>query len=144
MKYLTTVNDKTYTIDINQDGQVTIDGEDRQVDFQMISDALVSALIDNASFEALVEERDGHYNVLMFGELYEVEVSDERRMRLLRSSAGFEAAQRELSIRSPMPGLIVAVSVETRKAHNKGDSRCGVESLRVYKEIKAPRSRTDS
>jgi biotin carboxyl carrier protein len=142
MKYLTTVNDKTYTIEINQDGQVTVDGEDRQVDFQMISDALVSALIDNASFEALVEERDGRYNVLMFGELYEVEVSDERKMRLLRSSAGFEAAQGELSIRSPMPGLIVVVNVAPGQTVNKGDSLCVLESMKMENEIKAPREGT--
>ena len=57
MKYLTTVNGRTFEIDINKESQVTVNGEERTVDFQMISEALFTALIDNASFEALIEER---------------------------------------------------------------------------------------
>src|SRR5512143_1414777 len=112
MKYLTTVNGKSYTIDINQDGRVTVDGQERDVDFKTISNSLVSVIIDNHSVEALIEEHDGQYHVLILGDLYEVDVTDERRQRLMRSSTSFEVAQGELSIRSPMPGLIVAVNVE--------------------------------
>jgi biotin carboxyl carrier protein len=142
MKYLTTVNGKTYTIDINQDGQITIDGEDHEVDFTTISEALYSAIIDNSSFEALVEQRDGRFNVLLSGEQYEVEVNDERQTRLLRSSGSFEAAQGELSIRSPMPGLIVAVKVTEGQLVQKGDSLCVLESMKMENEIKAPRAGT--
>ncbi len=139
MKYLTTVNGQTFEIDINQGGRVTIDGEERIVDFQMISQSLFSALIDNASFEVLIEEREGRYNVLMFGDLYEVEVADERQQRLLRSSTGFEVAQGEIAIRSPMPGLIVAVPVAEGQAIKQGDALCVLESMKMENELKAPR-----
>jgi biotin carboxyl carrier protein len=142
LKYLTTVNGQTFEIEINQDGRVTIDGEDQIVDFHTISASLVSAIIDNASFEALIEERDGGYNVLMSGDLYEVEVADERQQRLLRSSAGFEATQGEIAIRSPMPGLIVAVPVAEGQAVNQGDSLCVLESMKMENEIKSPRGGT--
>src|SRR5258708_17301463 len=105
MKYLASVGDKTYTVEINQDGQITIDGVEHDVDFRQIAGALFSALIDNASFEALVEESDGRYHVMMSGELYDVEVADERRVRLMRSSTGFEASAGGLFIRSATPRL---------------------------------------
>jgi biotin carboxyl carrier protein len=139
MKYLTTVNGQTFEIEINQGGHVTINGKDRVVDFQTISESLISALIDNASFEALIEEREGRYNVLMFGDLYEVEVADERQQRLLRSSTGFEAAQGEISIRSPMPGLIVAVPVVEGQSVQQGEAVCVLESMKMENELKAPR-----
>ncbi len=142
MKYLTTINGKTYTIDINQDGQITIDGKDHDVNFTTISEALYSAIIDHASLEALVEQRDGRFNVLISGEQYEVEVADERQQRLLRSSGGFEAAQGDLSIRSPMPGLIVAVKVTEGQIIEKGDAVCVLESMKMENEIKAPRAGT--
>src|SRR5260370_11607936 len=142
MKYLTTVNGHTFEVEINQDGKVTINGEERLVDFQTISPTLFSALIDNHSYEALVEEREGRYNVLMLGELYDVEVADERQQGLLRSSGGFEAAQGELSIRSPMPGLIVAVKVTEGQIIEKGDAVCVLESMKMENEIKAPRAGT--
>jgi biotin carboxyl carrier protein len=139
MKYLTTVNGQTFEIDINQEGRVTIDGEERIVDFQTISRSLFSALIDNASFEALIEEREGRFEVLMFGDLYEVEVADERQQRLLRASTGFEVAQGEIAIRSPMPGLIVAVPVAEGQTVKQGDALCVLESMKMENEIKAPR-----
>lgn len=139
MKYLTTVNGQTFEIEINQGGHVTINGEERTIDFQTISESLISALIDNASFEALIEERDGRYNVLMFGDLYEVEVADERQQRLLRSSTGFEVTQGEISIRSPMPGLIVAVPVVEGQAVRQGEAVCVLESMKMENELKAPR-----
>jgi biotin carboxyl carrier protein len=142
MKYLTTVNGQTFEIDVNQEGRVTVNGEERTVDFQTITETLYSALIDNASFEALIEERDGRYNVLMFGDLYEIEVADERQQRLLRASAGFELAQGEISIRSPMPGLIVAVPVVEGQAVEQGAAVCVLESMKMENEIKAPRAGT--
>jgi len=142
MKYLTTVNGKTFTIDVNKDGHVTIDDEERDVDFMTISPALFSAIVNNHSIEALVEERDGLYNVMISGELYEVEVSDERQQRLRGSSTGFEAAQGELSIRSPMPGLIVAVPIVEGQTVAQGDALCVLESMKMENEIKAPRPGT--
>ncbi len=81
---------------------------------------------------------------MMSGELYDVEVADERRVRLMRASAGFEASAGELSIRSPMPGLIVAVGVSEGQAINKGDSLCILESMKMENDIKAPRAGTVS
>jgi biotin carboxyl carrier protein len=142
MKYITTVNGKSFTIDVNRDGRVTINGEERDVDFKTISESLFSAIVNNQSIEALIEERDEKYNVMISGELYEVEVSDERQQRLMRSSTGFEVGQGELSIRSPMPGLIVAVPVEEGQTVNQGDALCVLESMKMENEIKAPRAGT--
>src|SRR4051812_41980121 len=121
MKYITTVNGQTFEIEINKGGQVIVNGKERIVDFQTISESLISALIDNASFEALVEEQEGRYDVLMSGDLYEIDVADERQQRLMKASKGFEMAQGEISLRSPMPGLIVAVPVVEGQAVEKGD-----------------------
>ena len=140
MKYITTVNGHSFEVEIKNDGHVVINGEDKTVDFQTISPALFSAIIDHASFEALVEERDETYNVLIHGTLYEVQVMDERQQRLLRASAGFEAGKGEISIKSPMPGLIVAVPVSEGQEIKQGDAVCVLESMKMENEIKAPRA----
>src|SRR5215831_20056552 len=112
MKYLATVNGVTYEIDIDESGRVVVNGQERTVDFQTITASLFSALIDNASYEVLVEEHEGHYDVLMLGDMYTVDVLDERRQRLMSSSSGFGVDTGEIAIRSPMPGLIIAVNVK--------------------------------
>lgn len=142
MKYRTTVNGQTYEIELTEDGQLLVNGEARSVDFQHISDTLYSALIDNKSVEALVEQRDGRYQVLMSGDQYDVEVLDERQVRLMRSSAGFAVSQGEITVRSPMPGLIVDVRVQEGQAVQKGDSLVILESMKMENDLKSPRAGT--
>lgn len=142
MRYSTTVNGKTYEIEINQDGKVLVNGEEKNVNFLNISDSLYSVIIENASFEVVVELRDGVYNVLMLGDLYEAEVLDERQQRMQRASAGFGVAQGEIAVKSPMPGLIVDVRVKEGESVEKGQSMIVLESMKMENELKAPRAGT--
>ncbi|HVO44624.1 MAG TPA: biotin/lipoyl-containing protein [Aggregatilineales bacterium] len=141
MKYRTTVNGQTYDIEIDQEGRIQVNGEERHVDFQTISSSLFSVIIDNASYEALIEQHEGQYLVQVLGDLYEAQVSDERRERLARS-AGVTVVQGEISIRSPMPGLIVAVAVTVGQEVSQGDPLAVLESMKMENEIKAPRGGT--
>lgn len=144
MKYATTVNGKNFEIEVNEDGKVMVNGEERAVDFQSISEALYSVIIENASFEVAVELRDGIYNVMMQGDLYEATVLDERQQRMARASAGFSAAQGDISLKSPMPGLIVDVRVNEGQSVDKGQSLIVLESMKMENELKAPRAGTIS
>ena len=144
MKYVTTVGDESsnhkYVIDINSDGEVTIDNEPRSLDLQEIDDdGLYSLLIDHKSFEALVEEGDGHYRVLINGTLYQVQVADERAKRLAEAASAFAPTSGELNVKSPMPGLIVAIPVQIGDAVTKGQVVLVLESMKMENEIKAPR-----
>lgn len=140
MKYITTVNHKTYEIEVQKEGQVLIDGQLREVDFHRGgAHGIFSLIIDNQSYEAIVEERDGTYHVLITGNLYEVNVTDERTQRLANASGALGVSSGELSIRSPMPGLIVAVSVEKGQEVKEGQTLVILESMKMQNELKTPR-----
>lgn len=140
MKYITSVRGKTFEIEINQNGHITVNGLDRTVDIEALREPLYSALIDNQSFEALIEERDALINVILQGDLYEVSVVDERERRLAAASSGFQVAQGEIVIRSPMPGMIVAVSVSDGQEVVAGQPLIVLESMKMENQIKAPRA----
>jgi biotin carboxyl carrier protein len=143
MKYLTNIGERTYIIDINQDGEVLLDGERRALDLRSIDDAgLYSLLLDNKSFEALVEEGDGEYRVLINGVLYHVQVADERSKRLAEAAGAFSPTSGEINVKSPMPGLIVAIPVEEGQAVKKGQVVAVLESMKMENELKAPRDGT--
>jgi len=139
VKYQTTINGKQYQIEVNPDGNVIVNGEERQIDFHALQAPLYSMIIDNASFEAMVEARDGVMNVSLLGDMFEVTVADERQQRLAAARGEFQADTGELPIRSPMPGLIVAVSVAEGQQVNKGDPLIVLESMKIENELKAPR-----
>ena len=142
MKYVTTIGERQYTIEINRDGEVTIDGAAYSIDLRAIDEATFSLLINNASHEALVETGNGEIQVLLRGRLYAARVEDERASRLSQSGGGLPAGSGEIMIKSPMPGLIVAVSVSEGQTVKKGQTVVVLESMKMENELKAPRDGT--
>lgn len=149
MKYVTTVGnsddvdaaaERKFIIDLNREGEVVIDGKSRALDLREIdNDGLYSLLIDGKSFEALVEEGDGGYLVLINGTQYQVQVVDERAQRLAEAAGAFTPASGEVNLKSPMPGLIVAIPVKEGDVVKKGQVVLVLESMKMENELKAPR-----
>ncbi len=141
MRYEVTVNDQKYVVEVNQNGQITIDGQVVLVEFSRIGDSgLHLLLVDNESFEGLVEEHEDIWQVLFRGDLYEVQVADERA-QLMRARARMPVPDSgELPIKAPMPGLVVNVPVEIGQEVSKGDNLVILESMKMENELKAPRN----
>jgi biotin carboxyl carrier protein len=143
MKYQTIVNGQTFDVEINEDGRILVNSEERAVDFRVLRvGELYSMLVDHASYEAVVEVRDDEYQVLIAGAMYEVKVTDERSRRLEGAFMAFGEGSGEVQMRAPMPGLIVRVSVEEGQEVAKGDTVVILESMKMENELKAPRDGT--
>ncbi|MEK6573472.1 MAG: biotin/lipoyl-containing protein [Chloroflexota bacterium] len=143
MKYLTTLNDKTYLIEINDDRHVAVDGRTYEIDLEAVADQpLYSLLIDNQSFEGFVENDDEGWRVLMRGDLYQARVVDERAVRLAKSAGGTVAQTGDFQLKAPMPGLVVSVLVSEGQAVKKGDIIVILESMKMQNELKSPRDGT--
>ncbi len=123
MKYIATLNDRTFTIEINREDRILCEGVERTVDFRLIDQQHVySLLLDNASYEALVEEREGEYWVFVRGYLFAVRVEDERERRLREASGDRHGPAGEVAVKAPMPGLIVAVPVQEGHRPQRGET----------------------
>ena len=140
MKYVTTIDDQSYQIEIITEDEITADGKRHTVDFQsVIGPPVVSLILDSQSYEAYVNPTEAGLEVLLRGQRYLVNVEDERK-RLLRDVSGTKAIRRdEIQLKAPMPGLIVAVPVEEGQLVDKGDNLVVLDSMIIQNEIKAPR-----
>lgn len=140
MKYITTVHGQEYIIEIDQENEITLNGERHVIDFQELEEGgTLSLLIDHRSLEAIVEERDDAWEVLLHGELYTVHVQDERTYRLAQARGQLSAATGALIIRSPMPGLILDVLVQEGSRVEKGQTVVILESMKMENELRAGR-----
>ncbi len=140
MKYLTTVGDKTFTIEINDDRHIVVDGKTYEVDLEaMSSESLYSLLLDSHSFESFVDEAEEGWRVLLRGDLYDVTVVDERAARLAKSAGGVAAQSGDYHLKAPMPGVIVSVPVSEGQTAKKGDILVVLESMKMQNELKSPR-----
>ena len=145
MKYISTINDQEYTIEIIDEDRVSINGKTYDVDFESISGQPVySLLIDGKSYQAFVYAGDDSWEVLLQGVLYPVVVEDEREKRLRASSGAGPTISGEFYLKAPMPGLVVTIPVSEGDEVKKGDVLLILESMKMQNELKSPRDGTVS
>ncbi|MBK8026911.1 MAG: acetyl-CoA carboxylase biotin carboxyl carrier protein subunit [Chloroflexi bacterium] len=139
MKYVTIINDKKFEIEIDRAGTVTVNGRVREVDFLPLAGSLYSILMDNHSYELLVEEREGEVEVQVRGRLYSASVMDERALLLAETRGEIAGEHGEVILKAPMPGLIVAIPVDEGNEVHKGQTIVILESMKMQNELKAPK-----
>lgn len=142
MKYVTIINETRFEIDIEKDGTIKVNGQPRTVDFLPLTGALYSMLTDDNSYEVLVEEIENNVEVILRGRLYNATVMDERAMLLAETRGELGGEHGEVAVKAPMPGLIVAVTVDEGMAVTKGQTVIILESMKMQNELKAPKDGT--
>jgi len=143
MKYVTTINDKDFLVDVIDERHVSVNGKTYEVDFESVSGQPVFSLIaDGKSHEAYVRETDDEWQVLLRGRLYPVKVEDEREKRLRAAAGGGVAETGEFHLKAPMPGLVVSIPVEEGQEVKKGQVLLILESMKMQNELKSPRDGT--
>jgi biotin carboxyl carrier protein len=143
MKYITTIDDKQFTVEIIDEKHVSVDGKIYEIDFESVAGQPVySLIVDGRSHESYIYQGDDNWQVLMRGRLYPVQVEDEREKRLRAAAGGGVAETGEFHLRAPMPGLVVAIPVTEGQPVKRGQVILILESMKMQNELKAPRDGT--
>jgi len=141
MKYIATVGDQEFTIDVNREGEMTVDGTNYAVDIQGVGNhSLYSIIIDGRSYDVFIDEHEEDFLVVMWGGLFEVKVQDERTRRLAGLRRGPVAPVGEVLVKAPMPGVVVNMPVSEGQPLETGDVVVVLESMKMQNELKAPRA----
>lgn len=140
MKYVATIGEQEYMIEIIDESHILVEGRSFEVDFDSISDQPVfSLLLDGQSYESYVYPDQDGWQVLLYGSLYLVNVEDEREKRLRTAAQGRVMDREEYYLRAPMPGLVISVPVVEGQQVDKGDVLLVLESMKMQNELKSPR-----
>jgi biotin carboxyl carrier protein len=143
MKYITTIGQHEYIVEIIDERHVSVDGKVFEVDFDSICDQPVySLLLNGESYEAYVYPSEEEWQVMLVGRLFTAKVEDEREKRLKLQAGGHVAERDEFVLKSPMPGLVVAVPVTEGQLVEKGDVLVILESMKMQNELKSPKAGT--
>ncbi len=141
MKYIATIGEREFLVEIVDDRHVIVDGTHYEVDFNAVSGHPVyTLLVDGNSYESYVYPSDQGWQVLLHGQLFLADVEDERERRL-RAASGSQVADRgEYHLKAPMPGLVIAVPVSEGQEVETGDVLLILESMKMQNELKSPRA----
>lgn len=140
MKYITTINEIEYLVELIEPGVVRVNDEIYHVDFEEIGNQdIFSLLINGKSFEAhLSENEKNKWNVQLQGALYEVNTLDEREKRLTEAAGYLSTSNSKYMLKSPMPGLISNIPVKLGDKIETGDVLIILESMKMQNELKSP------
>lgn len=142
MKYTVTVADRNYEIDIGPQGEILVNGQPRRVDLKNIDGyTLYSLILDNASYELVVEGERDSFQVLLVGELHQAQVEDERTRRLASASAAVVPSG-EVTVKAPMPGLVIAVPAYPEQEVEMGQGLVILQAMKMENEIRSPKPGT--
>ena len=140
MKYVTTIEDKEFEIEIVDDHHIRIGDRLLAVNFESVSGQPVFSLIlDGKSYESFVYPGEEDWEVLLRGRQFQVKIEDEREKRLKSAAGGGMSEGGEFHLKAPMPGLVVSVLVEEGQSVEKGPVMLILESMKMQNELKAPR-----
>lgn len=142
MKYITTIGDEDFEVEILSQRQVSVNGKIYEVDFEAVSGQPVfSLLVDGGSYQAHIipGEDQASLQVLLRGTLYNAVVEDEREKRLKAAAGGSVVASGDFVLKAPMPGLVIQVPVSEGDEVSEGDVLIILESMKMQNELKAPK-----
>jgi len=143
MKYITTIDEKDYSIEVLDEKHIIFEGKTLEVDFESVSGQPVySLIVDGKSYEAYVYQAEDTWEVLRRGHMYTVKVEDEREKRLRAAAGGNVSETGDFLLKAPMPGMVVAIPVKEGQGVQKGDVLLILESMKMQNELKAPRDGT--
>ena len=140
MKYVTTIKNHEYLVEIIDEHHVSVDGVTYTVDFAPVGDQPVySLLMDGQSFDAHVYLDENTWQVVYHGAMFSAVVEDEREKRLRASMGGGVSDQEEYHLKAPMPGMVVSVPVSEGQSVEKGTVLLILESMKMQNELRSPR-----
>jgi biotin carboxyl carrier protein len=141
MKYIATIDEQEYLVEILDENRVQVGEQVFHVDFQWVNEQPVySLLIDGKSFEAYVFPEEDAFDVLLLGHMFPVRVEDERDRRLRAAAGKVFSESQEYHLKAPMPGLVISVLVIEGQAVEKGDVLVILESMKMQNELRSPRA----
>ncbi|MBK8615732.1 MAG: biotin/lipoyl-binding protein [Anaerolineales bacterium] len=140
MKYITTIDNKEFEIEIVDESHIRIGDRLLEVDFESVSGQPVFSLIlDGKSYESFVYQGEEDWEVQIQGRQYQVKIEDEREKRLKAAAGGGSVEGGEFHLKAPMPGLVVSVLINEGEEVKKGQVMLILESMKMQNELKAPR-----
>lgn len=144
MKYYVDVEGRTFELDFQEESErlhVRVGSEELTLDLRQVSQpSLYSLLIDNKSYEVLVEARGEEYDVLIGAEMFHLTVQDEWARRLANIQRKTQIETGEIAVKAPMPGAVVSVEVTPGQEVKRGQGLVILAAMKMENEIKSPRA----
>ncbi len=142
MRYSVKIDDKEFDIDIEYKSEkyyATINGKEVIIESHQLADSRSIMLLNNKSFEVDVRSNgyDNAKTVFVLGQEIPVEIENYNLAQLKKKAGMSSTAKMDLSLKAPMPGLVLEFKVAVGDTVKKGDPLVIIEAMKMENVIKA-------
>ena len=147
MHYVAFLGEEQHEVSIRElsSDQFEVIIEDRrfEIDARKLGDTTLNMLVDGQAYQVQSERlEDGAENFLVRGDLVQVEMLDMRKVSLRKAMEASGGADGPVTLKSPMPGKLVAHLAKPGDEVKKGQGVVVVEAMKMENELKAPKDGT--
>lgn len=133
------VNGRQYRTRLGRDSLVEIENEMHTCDLTRIDEYLFSLIIDDRSFDIIVEERtQSSLQLKVCGYSTNVEIQDERLQLAQKIGITVLQSSQLITLVAPMPGMVSRVQVKLNERVAKGGELLVLEAMKMENEIRSP------
>ncbi len=140
-KYTTSINDLALTneVEITDDEQATINGKLCEYEYKFMNDNALILRIDNKNYLLTAEYNDDSESIKINSDSknYTVICKSELDLLLDKLTNNKSRGKFKKEIKSPMPGIIKSLNVESGQQVKKGEVLLVLEAMKMENEIKA-------
>lgn len=139
MKYIVSIAGRDIEVEVDGD-LVTVEGATRTASLRAIPGTPTRQLLmeDRPTVLTMRSAGRGQWTLEIGGARWEVEVVDERTRHIRSLTAGAERQRGPVTLRAPMPGLVVRVLAEPGQEVAAGAGLVVLEAMKMENELKAP------
>ena len=143
-KYIALSGSNTaYEFSVKNNYEFSLKRQNMRIDLVEEADGFLILLYKGIRYPVeIVSRRQNEYEILLNGVAYTFSVETPFSLKRKRLLAGRQGEVFDMTIKSPMPGKILDVSIEVGQEINKGDTLVVLEAMKMENEIAAPKDGT--
>jgi pyruvate carboxylase subunit B len=134
---ISTIGTRQFHWRFEDDGTVSLAGEQIPVEVTKISPNGVSILFKGKSYFVMVTKNDLKYDVIINGNFIRVSTEDSTKQLASKALGGTRRTTPGTEVRSPMPGMVVRCEVQEGTKVKPGDGLLILEAMKMENEIRA-------
>ncbi len=143
MKYIVSIAGREIEVEVDGD-LVTVEGSTHTTSLRAIPGTPTRQLLIDGRPTALTMRSSGRgqWSLEVGGDRWDAEVVDERTRHIRSLTAGVERPRGPVTLRAPMPGLVLRILAEPGQEVAAGTGLVVLEAMKMENELKSPAAGT--